>query len=282
MNSIEKFKYTTALTIAGSDCSGGAGIQADLKTFSALGVYGMSVLTAITAQNTHEVKGIQAVSCDMLCRQMEAVFEDIPVHAVKTGMLYSKESVETIACLFSKYIPDVLIIDPVMISTSGSRLMQEDAVEAVVQKLFPYATLITPNIDEAAYLSGIPIHTVQDMDKAGESILLSGCKAVLVKGGHMKGNCSTDRLLIKGQPPVAIEGKTIDTVNTHGTGCTLSSAITAYMALGKELTDAVVSAKKYIENALEAGADIVTGNGHGPVNHFFAPFPLLKKKITCN
>lgn len=282
MNSTLKFRYSTVLTIAGSDSSGGAGIQADLKTFSALGVYGMSVLTAITAQNTRGVKGIQAVSPDIIRKQLEAVFEDIPVNAIKTGMLYNKETVEAIADIFDKYKPGVLIIDPVMISTSGSKLMEKDAIQAAVQKLFPLATLITPNIDEAEYLSGIPIHNVLDMDKAAERILQSGCNAVLVKGGHMKGNHMTDRLLIQGQPPVSIEGKTVKTLNTHGTGCTLSSAITAYLALDNELVDAVASARKYIGNALEAGSDVLVGSGYGPVNHFFAPSPLLKKKIPCS
>lgn len=282
MDNTLTFRYSTALTIAGSDNSGGAGIQADLKTFSALGVYGMSALTAVTAQNTQGVRGIQSITPEIIKDQLEAIFEDITVDAVKTGMLHNKAAVLATAEMFDKFSPQYIITDPVMISTSGSRLMEDDAVETMIQELFPRVTLLTPNIDEAIFLSGIQIHNIQDMDRAAGQLLHLGCNAVLVKGGHLQGEYMTDRLCIKGHPPVSLENKTISTINTHGTGCTLSAAITAFLALGNKLPQAVTLSKEYISKALEAGSGIKTGKGHGPVNHFFAPVTLQKRTISCD
>lgn len=271
------YRYPTALTIAGSDSCGGAGIQADLKTFSAFGVYGASVITSITAQNTTGVRGIQAVRAEVLKGQLDAVFEDLTIDAVKTGMLYDREIVHLVAEALEQYQPRWTVIDPVMISTSGSKLLQDDAIEQVVSLLFPRASLITPNTDEAEYLSGIPIRDVADMEKAAKALLETGCGAVLMKGGHLPGCYMTDLLYIQGETnPRKLISEYIETNNTHGTGCTLSSAITASLALGKDLPGAVIDGKEYISSALKTGADVYVGAGHGGVNHLFAPRPLVK------
>lgn len=275
----ETFRYPTALTIAGSDSGGGAGIQADLKTFSALGVFGASVITAITAQNTYEVRGIQAISPEIVCQQLEAVFDDLTIDAVKTGMLHNTDAVKAIAKCFDKYKPRYVVVDPVMISTSGSRLIEEDTIETIKEKLFCRATLITPNLHEAELLSGISIRGKEDMAYAARKLLGMGCKAVLMKGGHLEGESRTDLLFSTDKKPLSLDCATIYTNNSHGTGCTLSSAIAAYLALGNELHLAVLKAKEYISHALQKGADVKTGNGHGPVNHFFAPLPLHKIKL---
>lgn len=282
MNNILTFRYPTVLTVAGSDSSGGAGIQADLKTLSALGVYGASVITAITAQNTLGVRGIQPVSPEIIRAQMEAVFDDITIDAVKTGMLHSKEAVNILAEIIDRYSPRYIITDPVMISTSGSILMEQHAITAVIEKLFPRATLVTPNISEAEHLSGITIGSVTDMEKAAMKLLSMGCKAVLMKGGHLKSDKMTDILFDSENEPLFLSNPTVSSRNTHGTGCTLSSAIAAYLALGNGIRDAVSLAKNYISNALNAGVDVQTGHGHGPMNHFFAPVPLHKTDRTCN
>ena len=244
------FRYPVALTIAGSDSSGGAGIQADLKTFSALGVFGTSAITSITAQNTQGVRGIHAVSPEIVEGQIHAVFEDLTVDAVKIGML-----------------------------TSGSKLIEDETIEVIVKELFHRVTLITPNIDEAAFLSGMQIRNEEEMEMAAQKLLVSGCRAVLMKGGHLEGKEMADILFTHDEAPLRLAVPTIQTQNTHGTGCTLSSAIAAYMALGKELPDAVRAAKDYITAALHAGVNVETGHGHGPLNHFFDPVPLIKIEV---
>lgn len=273
------FRYPVALTIAGSDSSGGAGIQADLKTFSSLGVYGASVITAITAQNTKGVRGIQAVSQEIVKGQIEAVFEDLRIDAVKIGMLHNKENVESVANAIDSYCPSRVILDPVMISTSGSKLMEDSAIESLISELFHRVTLITPNIDEAAFLSGMPIRNEQEMETAAQKLQAMGCRSVLMKGGHLGGQEMADILFAEGEAPLRLVAPAINTQNTHGTGCTLSAAIAAYMALGEKMSEAVQAAKKYITAALEAGADVQTGYGNGPLNHFFAPVPLIKIKV---
>lgn len=273
------FRYPVALTIAGSDSSGGAGIQADLKTFSSLGVYGASVITAITAQNTKGVRGIQAVSQEIVKGQIEAVFEDLRIDAVKIGMLHNKENVESVANAIDSYCPSRVILDPVMISTSGSKLMEDSAIESLISELFHRVTLITPNIDEAAFLSGMPIRNEQEMETAAQKLLAMGCRSVLMKGGHLGRQEMADILFIEDETPLRLVAPAVDTRNTHGTGCTLSAAIAAYMALGGKLSEAVQAAKRYITAALEAGADVQTGHGNGPLNHFFAPVPLIKIKV---
>lgn len=272
------FRYPTALTIAGSDSGGGAGIQADIKTFSALGVFGASAITSVTAQNTQGVRGIQAVSPEILQGQIEAVFDDFVVDAVKIGMLHNKEAVGIVAAALRRFTPCGCILDPVMISTSGAMLLHEDAIGRIVNELFPLATLVTPNIDEARYLSGLAISNEADMAKAAQRLLEMGCQAVLMKGGHLPGNEIADLLYIGSNAPIRFATPVVETNNSHGTGCTLSSAIAAYLALRKELPEAVGLAKEYITSALVAGSDVRTGHGHGPANHFFAPTPLIKIK----
>lgn len=274
------YRYPVALTIAGSDSGGGAGIQADIKTFSALGVYGASVITSVTAQNTQGVKGIQAVSPEILKGQLDAVFEDITIDAVKIGMLHNKAAAEIVVSTIDTYSPTYIILDPVMISTSGNKLLQDDAIYIIVRELFKRTTLVTPNIDEAEFLSGMKIRSENDMEQAANKLLTLGCRAVLMKGGHLKGDQMVDILYVADMAPLRLSTETIDTVNGHGTGCTLSSAIAAYLALGETLPEAVKSAKNYITRAIHAGKEVRTGHGHGPLNHFFAPVPLVKIEMS--
>lgn len=273
------YRYPAALTIAGSDSGGGAGIQADIKTFSALGVYGASVITSVTAQNTQGVRGIQPISPEILKGQLDAVFEDITFDAVKIGMLHNKTAAEMVVEAIDTYSPCPIILDPVMISTSGNKLLQDDAIDIIVRELFKRTSLVTPNIDEAEFLSGMKITSEKDMHLAADRLLASGCRGVLIKGGHLKGDTMTDLLFTPDLPPVRLSTATIATGNGHGTGCTLSSAIAAYMALGNDLAEAVRLAKTYITEAIQAGKEVRTGHGHGPLNHFFAPVPLVKIKM---
>ena len=265
--------YKVALTIAGSDSGGGAGIQADLKTFAALGVYGSSCITALTAQNTLGVSGIEAASPQFMKAQLEAVFSDLCPVAVKTGMLHNNAIIEEVHLAVDKYRPQFLVIDPVMVSTSGSRLIDTEASGELVRLLFPKATLITPNIHEAEAISGIKIGSESDMIAAARWLINeTKANAVLLKGGHLDGNESVDLLVTHEEKKVTRFTKPyINTRNTHGTGCTLSAAITAYLALGYSLTASVRGAKNYLHKALDAGKNIEIGTGHGSVNHFFAP-----------
>ena len=268
------YRYPVALTIAGSDSGGGAGIQADIKTFSSLGVFGASAITAITAQNTQGVRGIQAISPEILREQIEAILEDFIVDAVKIGMLHNKDAVKVVSETLSSFQQTSIILDPVMISTSGSKLLEDDAIRTIIDELFPKATLLTPNIPETEYLSGIKINNEADMIRAAEQISKEYDCAVLCKGGHQI-HTANDLLFADGTYHW-FEGKRIDNPNTHGTGCTLSSAIAAYMALGHSLVEAVRLAKEYMNNALVHGANVCMGKGHGPVNHFFSPSALHK------
>ena len=257
-----------ALTIAGSDSGGGAGIQADLKTFSALGVYGASVLTAITAQNTKGVTAVEDISAGMIAAQMKAVFSDLDINAVKIGMVSRIETIETIAThLANQHMP--IVLDPVMVATSGDRLLQEDAIETLRLRLLPLALLATPNLPEAALLSASPVATDrQEMIRQAEAILQTGVRAVLIKGGHGSGADSTD-ILLDGETVHTFSMSRIETNNDHGTGCTLASAITAHLALGVSLADSIGLAKEYLQGALAAGRDLRVGHGHGPVHHFY-------------
>ena len=254
----------TALTIARSDSGGGAGIQADLKAFSALGVFGMSVITAITAQNTMEVRGVQNVELKMIQAQIEAVFDDIKVGAVKIGMLSSSDVVEVVANSLKGYQPNDIVLDPVMISKGGHHLLQEEAILALKKTMIPLATMITPNIPEAEVLTGKTIATNQEMKEACLSIHALGAKTVLLKGGHLAGDAND--LFYDGVNFHWFPEKRIETKNTHGTGCTLASAITANLAKGHTLIEAVRLAKQYITMAIKHSLTI--GNGHGPVHHF--------------
>ena len=264
-------RYPTVLTIAGSDSGGGAGIQADIKTISSLGAYACSAITAITAQNTLGVRSVQGISPSILKDQIEAVFEDLTVDAVKTGMLFDKVSIKIISECLEHFRPRSFVLDPVMISTSGSKLITNDAIEAMQRLLFPLATVVTPNIAEAEVFTGIKILSPDDMQASAEIMLQKGCNAVLMKGGHLSGSESVDMLFEKGKNGLGIRSPFIETQNTHGTGCTLSAAIASYLALGEELHKAFISAKDYIIHALYAGKDVEIGKGHGPVNHFFDP-----------
>lgn len=257
-----------ALTIAGSDSGGGAGIQADLKTFSALGVYGASVITAITAQNTKGVTAVEDVSPSMIAAQMDAVFSDLDIGAIKIGMVSRIETIETIAAKL-RDLGRHVVMDPVMVATSGDRLLQEDAIESLRSTLLPLALLATPNLPEAALLSGQPVATNRrEVIQQAEAILKTGVGAVLIKGGHGGGAESVD-LLLDGDGMQEFSMPRIDTRNDHGTGCTLASAITANLALGFPLADAIGLAKEYLQGALAAGRDLHVGQGHGPVHHFY-------------
>lgn len=262
-----------AVTIAGSDSGGGAGIQADLKTFSALGVYGASVLTALTAQNTRGVSAIHDVPPDFIRAQMDAVFSDLAVNAVKIGMLSKAAVIEAVAAGLDAQAPIPVVLDPVMVATSGDRLLDASASGALETVLIPRATVITPNLAEAAVLLGEePAETEDAMRRQGEALLRRGAKAVLMKGGHGRGDESTD-LLITPDGVLRLTARRIDTRNTHGTGCTLSAAVAAGFAEGLDLETAVERAKAYLTAALEASNRLKIGHGHGPVHHFHAVWP---------
>lgn len=257
-----------ALTIAGSDSSGGAGIQADLKTFAAFGVYGASVITALTAQNTQGVTGIQQVPADFVTGQIDAVFSDLAVGAVKIGMVAGLSAIGAIAAGLAKWQPRHVVLDPVMVATSGDRLLKADAVEALRTKLIPLASLVTPNLPEAAALLDEPVATDGGaVASQGRRLLALGPRAVLIKGGHGKGADSTD-YLVTGAATIALAAPRIATKNTHGTGCSLSSAIAAGLAKGEEMETAVRNAKAWVSAAIAAADRFSVGHGHGPIHHF--------------
>lgn len=254
------------LTIAGSDCSGGAGIQADLKTIAAHKLYGMSVITALTAQNTTGVKSIMEAEPGFVSDQLDAVFTDIYPDSVKIGMVSNSQIIRVIAEKLHEYKAGRIVVDPVMVSTSGHRLMCEEAMDAVMNILLPMGDVITPNIPEAQVLCGFAIHTEEDMIKAARELSKKYKGAILIKGGHLV-NDATD-LLLQGGQIQWFRGKRVDNPNTHGTGCTLSSAIACNLALGLSVADSVANAKAYLTGALEAMLDL--GAGSGPLNHVYA------------
>jgi hydroxymethylpyrimidine/phosphomethylpyrimidine kinase len=254
------------LTIAGSDSGGGAGIQADIKAMSANGVFAMSAITAVTAQNTEEVTDVFELPLSIIAAQIDAVFDDFDVSAVKTGMLSSVEIVKVVAKLLKPQNVANLVVDPVMIAKSGHRLLKPDAVEALMHELIPLALVVTPNIHEAQQLSGIEIKTLNDARRAAKIIHRLGCRHVLIKGGHLLEDRATD-LLYDGRFFELFKSEFIDTPHTHGTGCTFASAIAAHLALGKPLTQAVTAAKAYLTEAIRHGLSI--GHGKGPTNHFY-------------
>ena len=256
------------LTIAGSDSGGGAGIQADLKTFSALGTYGASVLTALTAQNTLGVTAIHDVPTDFIAAQMDAVFSDLDVKAVKIGMLSQPAIIETVTAGLRKHGVEKVVLDPVMVAESGDPLLAEDAVSSLVKHLFPLASLITPNLHEAARLLNQDMaETNEAMEQQAAALQALGAKAVLVKGGHSAGRDAADVLVSNGQTDW-YSAPFIDTKNTHGTGCSLSSAITARLAHGDDLPAAVDASKKWLTNAIKHADQLAVGQGAGPVHHF--------------
>jgi hydroxymethylpyrimidine/phosphomethylpyrimidine kinase len=270
----DRFTYPKVLTIAGSDSGGGAGIQADLKTMSAWGCYGMSAITALTAQNTQGVQGIHAVPPAFLAQQIDAVCSDLGVDAVKIGMLHLPEVVEVVAQALARYQPRWVVLDPVMVATSGDRLIEEATVEAIVKRLFPQVTVITPNLDEAAWLVGHPIANANDLPAAARELLDMGAPAVLLKGGHLPGEEVVDCLLTQQGTHETLRAPRVNTRNMHGTGCSLSSALACALALGHDLVAATHLAKAYVAQALAAGAQAEVGKGHGPLNHGFAPQPM--------
>jgi hydroxymethylpyrimidine/phosphomethylpyrimidine kinase len=280
LNTVPAFRYPRVLSIAGSDSGGGAGIQADLKTFAALGCFGMTAITALTAQNTLGVRSIHAVPLQVLADQIDAVVEDIGVDAVKIGMLHSADTVRTVAAALQRHGLGKVVLDPVMVATSGARLIDGEAIDVLVRELFPLAAVVTPNLDEAALLVGQPLRSEDDMHAAARQLIERGANAVLVKGGHLAGDTVSDLLLARGAQPLWMRAPRIASGNTHGTGCTLSSAIASRLALGADLVQAVEDARAFVRGALAAGADVRTGGGSGPLNHAFAPQALQKRPLA--
>lgn len=268
----------TALTIAGSDCSGGAGIQADIKTFSAHGVFGMSAITAVVAENTCRVAAIEEISPDMIRRQIEAVLEDLPVGAIKLGMLPSAASMEAVSQALHGREGMPVVADPVMAATNGGDLMQTGALDTFLRRILPLCLLLTPNLPEAETILGKPIRTPEECQQAARAIQAMGVPWVLLKGGHLDGETADD-LLFNGETFFSFPQKRIPTQNTHGTGCTLSAAIAANLALGKPIPQAVEEAKAYVTHAIAAGLEL--GHGHGPIHHFYAWFPSQEPGNIC-
>ncbi len=256
------------LSIAGSDCSGGAGIQADLKTFSALRCYGMSVITSVVAENTSKVVSVYNLPAKEVENQIDAVFEDIRVDGVKLGMLPTVEIIKSVAEKLKQYKPKFIVCDPVLVATSGDTLSGNKVVSAYKKYIFPIATIITPNIPEAEAFTGLKIKNTEDMKISAQKFIDMGANSVLVKGGHLTGDAVD--ILFDGKDFHEIRSKRIDSNNTHGTGCTLSSAITAFLANGCNLAKAVKNAKSYLFSAIFISNDLEVGKGHGPVNHFWA------------
>jgi len=266
-----------ALTIAGSDSGGGAGIQADIKTFQELGVFGTSVITALTAQNTVGVHGIFPTTEAFVEKQLKAVLEDFNVKTIKTGMLFNSKIIECVAAILkNRHLP--LIVDPVMIAKGGASLLQQEAVQSLKNKLLPIATVCTPNIPEAEIISGIKINSKEDLLVAANNIISLGVHCVVLKGGHLAGNKAVDVLFIKGEAPIWLETNRFNTEHTHGTGCTFSAAITAQVAKGKALKEAVLEAKKFVQLAISHPLNI--GHGYGPTNHF--AYRQLEGKCDVN
>lgn len=265
----ERPKTPIALTIAGSDSGGGAGIQADLKAFSALGVFGCSAISSLTAQNTLGVQGVLPIPPDFVQAQIHSVLSDIPVAAIKTGMLATADIITAVVEALAGYTQIPLVVDPVMIATSGDRLLAEDASRALITQLIPRSTLVTPNLFEAAaLLNDKPAQSQAEMLTQAQKILELGCRAVLIKGGHREGKDATD-LLVTAEGESLFTHPRVATHNTHGTGCTLASAITAGLAKGFSLHEAIAQAKDYLQQALLQADDLYIGQGSGPVHHFF-------------
>ena len=279
--------YPKVLSIAGSDSSGGAGIQADLKTFSALGVYGATAITAITAQNTQGVNSQFALEPQMVYDQIAAVMDDIEPSVVKIGMLSNTAIVEAVAKALHDYRPSFIILDPVIVSSTGHRLLSIEAQETIKEKLIPIADLLTPNIPEMKALTDSSLSSLEEKKEAAQQLFNLGAKAILLKGGHEEGEVKKDYLFFNGlkakdkslksasESVSVYASETVVTKNTHGTGCTLSSAIAAFIARGLSLEDAISEAKNYVTEAIRAGADINIGKGIGPVNHFFNPQKMI-------
>ncbi len=272
-------EYLCILSIAGSDCSGGAGIQADLKTISALGGYAATAITAVTVQDTTGVHAIHAIPPSIVYGQIEAVMEDIRPSAIKIGMINNAETAHTVATCLRKYKPYHVVLDPVMLSSSKHQLIADDAIDVLVRELIPQADLVTPNLQEAEVLAGHPIDGLKGMKAVTRELVALGCRAVLVKGGHLEGEMMYDVLHIAGEADSYLfTSEKIKSINTHGTGCSLSSAIATFLASGYALPQAVKYAKRYVTDGIAAGKEVHIGKGHGPLNHFHTPIPLCIKE----
>ena len=269
-------RYYRVLSIAGSDSGGGAGIQADIKTISAMGCYATSAITAITVQNTLGVQAVHPVPVDILESQIDAVLSDIGTDAIKIGMLHSAEAANIVANMIAKYRINNVVLDPVMISTSGHRLIEENAIEVIQNRLMSLSRVITPNIPEAEILAGCKIEGEKDFEKVARLLSHHSGVSVLLKAGHLDGKYLVDYFYNAEDNTITkLPSKRVETPNTHGTGCTLSSALAAAIARGEDLTTATLSAKRYIEQAIISGAEYTIGNGYGPVNHGFNPIKTL-------
>jgi hydroxymethylpyrimidine/phosphomethylpyrimidine kinase len=277
---MKKYRYTSTLTIAGFDPSGGAGIQADIKTISALGCFATSVLTALPVQNTMGVSTIYPIPYQAVREQIEAILEDIFPDALKIGMVHTSELVATIVETLSNYPKIPIVFDPVMVATSGHKLIEDETIQSIVSKLLPIADIITPNLDEAGILAKMNIETVEDMYLAGKKIRRSGAKNILLKGGHLKTAQLTSLFFSEDDEIYEFHFDKYDTKNTHGSGCSLSSAIASYLALGKSMLDAVTLGQNYVKEAIYHGKDVIIGKGNGPLNHFFNPQNLIKNELV--
>ena len=275
-----KKTYNRVLTIAGSDSGGGAGIQADIKAISAMGCYAASAITAVTVQNTIGVQAVHPVPLDILEGQIDAVLSDIGADSVKIGMLHSSEVVNIVARMIEKYEIRNVVLDPVMVSTSGHKLIEDDAIESIKNRLIPLSRVITPNIPEAEILSGCKISSDQDFEQIAKKLSFNKSVSVLLKAGHLDNDCLVDYFYnVEDNTITLLPSKRVKTRNTHGTGCTLSSAFASALARGEDLTTASKSAKKYIEQAIVSGAEYEIGHGHGPVNHGFNPLKMLTNEV---
>lgn len=275
-----KKKYFRVLTIAGSDSGGGAGIQADIKTISAMGCYASSAITAVTVQNTLGVQAVHPIPLDILEGQIDAILSDIGADAIKIGMLHTSKVVNLVAEMIEKYGIRNVVLDPVMVSTSGHKLIEDDAIESIKNRLIPLSRVITPNIPEAEILSGCKISSEQDFEQIAKKLSFNKSVSVLLKAGHLDNDCLVDYFYnVEDNTITLLPSKRVKTRNTHGTGCTLSSAFASALARGEDLTLAAKSAKKYIEQAIEFGAEYEIGHGHGPVNHGFNPLKMLTNEV---
>lgn len=275
-----KKSYFRVLTIAGSDSGGGAGIQADIKTISAMGCYTSSAITAVTVQNTLGVQAVHPIPLDILEGQIDAILSDIGADAIKIGMLHSTKVVNLVAEMIEKYGIRNVVLDPVMVSTSGHKLIEDDAIESIKNRLIPLSRVITPNIPEAEILSGCKISSDQDFEQIAKKLSFNKSVSVLLKAGHLDNDCLVDYFYnVEDNTITLLPSKRVQTKNTHGTGCTLSSAFASALARGEDLTMASKSAKKYIEQAIVSGAEYEIGHGHGPVNHGFNPLKMLTNEV---
>ncbi|MGJ1430152.1 bifunctional hydroxymethylpyrimidine kinase/phosphomethylpyrimidine kinase [Sphingobacterium spiritivorum] len=275
-----KYNYIPVLSIAGFDGSGGAGIQADMKTFSALGCYATSVLTALPVQNTQGVRSIYPIPTAAVQEQIHTILDDIFPKAIKIGMVHTSELVHIITDTLGHYPSVPVVFDPVMVATSGHKLIEDSTIRTLVEQLFPITTVLTPNMDEAAILAEMDVKTLDDMYIAGEKILKLGCQSVLLKGGHLQTTMLTSLFFDQSGSVQTFEFEKFETNNTHGSGCTLSSAIASYLARGKSLSEAVRLGQDYVHQAILNGKDVQIGKGNGPLNHFFNPQKLIKHELV--